>query len=160
MLAGYDAAMRGRTTILITPHAAVAAAADRVLVLGNAGIVEQGAADELGHGTVRSPRCSRRPDPPCICATAPVAACASRSSIAASRGAPACRWHRAGHRDSGDGSLDDDFVDRLVWDGGRRRFVKAPDAAIIAIKVFWRSLATDALSLDRGIDEACAARPS
>ena len=47
VLAGYDAAMRGRTTILITHHAAVAAAADRVLVLGNAGIVEQGAADEL-----------------------------------------------------------------------------------------------------------------
>ena len=47
VLAGYDAAMRGRTTILITHHAALAAAADRVLVLGYAGIVEQGAADEL-----------------------------------------------------------------------------------------------------------------
>ena len=41
------AAMRGRTTIVITHHAALAAAADRVLVLGNAGIVEQGAAGEL-----------------------------------------------------------------------------------------------------------------
>jgi ATP-binding cassette subfamily B protein len=39
--------MRGRTTLLITHHAALAAAADRVLVLGNAGIVEQGAAGEL-----------------------------------------------------------------------------------------------------------------
>jgi ATP-binding cassette subfamily B protein len=47
VLAGYDAAMRGRTTIVITHHAALAAAADRVLVLGNAGIVEQGAAGEL-----------------------------------------------------------------------------------------------------------------
>jgi ATP-binding cassette subfamily B protein len=47
VLAGYDGAMRGRTTLLITHHAALAAAADRVLVLGNAGIVEQGAAGEL-----------------------------------------------------------------------------------------------------------------
>jgi ATP-binding cassette subfamily B protein len=47
VLAGYEGVMRGRTTLVITHHAAVAAAADRVLVLGNAGIVEQGAADEL-----------------------------------------------------------------------------------------------------------------
>ena len=38
---------------------------------------------------------------------------------------------------------------------------KAPDASIIAIKVFWNTLSTDVSSLVRGIDEACArARPS
>jgi ABC-type multidrug transport system fused ATPase/permease subunit len=47
VLAGYERAMRGRTTILITHHRALAAAADRVLVLGDRGIVEQGHAAEL-----------------------------------------------------------------------------------------------------------------
>jgi ATP-binding cassette subfamily B protein len=47
ILAGYAAAMRGRTTMVITHHAALAAVADRVLVLGNGGIVEHGAAAEL-----------------------------------------------------------------------------------------------------------------
>ena len=47
VVAGYEAAMRGRTTVVITHHAALAAAADRVLVLGSAGIVEQGAAHQL-----------------------------------------------------------------------------------------------------------------
>jgi ATP-binding cassette subfamily B protein len=47
VLAGYERAMRGRTTILITHHLALASAAGRVLVLGDAGIVEQGEAAEL-----------------------------------------------------------------------------------------------------------------
>jgi subtilisin family serine protease len=57
-----------------------------------------------------------------------------------------------------DGSLDDDFVDRLGHGTAVAAAIreKAPDAAIVAIKVFWHSLATDALSLVRGIDEACA----
>ena len=57
-----------------------------------------------------------------------------------------------------DGSLDDDFVDRLGHGTAVVAAIreKAPDAAIVAIKVFWRSLATDAKSLVRGIDEACA----
>lgn len=47
ILAAYRQAMQGRTTILITHHLALAAAADRVLVLGDRGIVEQGPATEL-----------------------------------------------------------------------------------------------------------------
>jgi ATP-binding cassette subfamily B protein len=46
-LAGYEQVMRGRTTLLITHRMALAAAADRVLVLGGAGIVEQGEPAEL-----------------------------------------------------------------------------------------------------------------
>jgi ATP-binding cassette, subfamily B, bacterial len=47
LLAGCERAMRGRTTILITHHLSLAAFADRVLVLGDAGIVEEGLAAEL-----------------------------------------------------------------------------------------------------------------
>jgi ATP-binding cassette subfamily B protein len=47
ILAGYEQAMRGRTTILITHRLTLASAADRVLVLGEGGIVEQGQAVEL-----------------------------------------------------------------------------------------------------------------
>src|SRR5205823_764952 len=35
---------------------------------------------------------------------------------------------------------------------------KAPDAEIVAIKVFWNRLATDAAVLVRAIEEACARR--
>ena len=47
LLAGYQQIMRGRTTLLITHRLALAAAADRVLVLGGNGIVEDGAPIEL-----------------------------------------------------------------------------------------------------------------
>jgi ATP-binding cassette subfamily B protein len=47
ILAGCERAMRGRTTILITHHLALAAAADRVLVLSDGVIVEQGSVEEL-----------------------------------------------------------------------------------------------------------------
>jgi len=47
ILSGYQHAMRGRTTMLITHRLALASAADRVLVLGERGIVEQGQATEL-----------------------------------------------------------------------------------------------------------------
>jgi ATP-binding cassette subfamily B protein len=47
VLAGYEQVMRGRTTLLITHRMALAAAADRVLVLGGTGIVEQGRPAEL-----------------------------------------------------------------------------------------------------------------
>ena len=46
-LEGYEQIMRGRTTLLITHRMPLAAAADRVLVLGGAGIVEQGEPAEL-----------------------------------------------------------------------------------------------------------------
>jgi len=46
-LAGYEQVMRGRTILVITHRMALAASADRVLVLGDAGIVEQGAPTEL-----------------------------------------------------------------------------------------------------------------
>jgi ATP-binding cassette subfamily B protein len=45
--AGYERVMRGRTTLLITHRQALASAADRVLVLGTNGIVEEGAPTEL-----------------------------------------------------------------------------------------------------------------
>jgi ATP-binding cassette subfamily B protein len=51
VLAGYDRIMRGRTTLLITHRMALASSADRVLVLGNRGIVEQGSPRELATGT-------------------------------------------------------------------------------------------------------------
>jgi len=47
MFEGYATVMRGRTTVLITHRLALAAAADRVLVLGSNGIVEEGAPLEL-----------------------------------------------------------------------------------------------------------------
>ena len=45
--AGYESVMRGRTTLLVTHRLALAEAADRVLVLGASGIVEEGAPVEL-----------------------------------------------------------------------------------------------------------------
>ncbi len=45
--AGFEAVMRGRTTILITHRAALARRADRVAVLDGARVVEQGPPDEL-----------------------------------------------------------------------------------------------------------------
>jgi ATP-binding cassette subfamily B protein len=47
VLAGYMSRLRGRTTILITHRLAVASAADRVLVLSDRDIVEQGRAGDL-----------------------------------------------------------------------------------------------------------------
>jgi ATP-binding cassette subfamily B protein len=47
VLNGYENAMRGRTTILITHRLTLASAADRVLVLGEQGIIEQGRPAEL-----------------------------------------------------------------------------------------------------------------
>src|SRR5262245_63446687 len=57
-----------------------------------------------------------------------------------------------------DGWLDDDFVDRLGHGTAVTAAVreKSPDAGIIVVKVFWRSLTTDITSLVRGIDEATA----
>jgi ATP-binding cassette subfamily B protein len=47
VLSGYEAVMRGRTTILITHDLALAAAADRVILLGDRGVLEQGTPAEL-----------------------------------------------------------------------------------------------------------------
>lgn len=47
VLTGYERAMRGRTTVLITHHLSLASAADRVVVLGERGILEQGEPAEL-----------------------------------------------------------------------------------------------------------------
>ena len=44
---GFEAVMRGRTTVLITHRAALARRADRVAVLDGARVVEEGAPDEL-----------------------------------------------------------------------------------------------------------------
>ena len=57
-----------------------------------------------------------------------------------------------------DGSLDEDFVDRLGHGTAVTAAIreKSPHAAIIAVKVFWRSLSTDVGSLVRGIDESLA----
>jgi subtilisin family serine protease len=55
-----------------------------------------------------------------------------------------------------DGSLDDDFVDRLGHGTAIAGAIReiAPDAALMAIKIFWQTLATDVGSLVYGIDEA------
>jgi ATP-binding cassette, subfamily B, bacterial len=47
VLAGYQRAMRGRTTILVTHHFSLASEANRVVVLGDRGILEQGHPAEL-----------------------------------------------------------------------------------------------------------------
>lgn len=56
-----------------------------------------------------------------------------------------------------DGTCDGDVVDWLGHGTAVTAAIreKAPDAAIVAVKVFWRTLATDVPSLIRGIDEAC-----
>lgn len=56
-----------------------------------------------------------------------------------------------------DGSLDDDFMDRLGHGTAVAAAVreKAPDASLVAIKVFWQQLNTDVSSLVKGVDEAC-----
>ena len=57
-----------------------------------------------------------------------------------------------------DGSISDDDVDRLGHGTAVTAVIreKAPDAEIVVIKVFWGSLATDAATLVRAIDEASA----
>lgn len=57
-----------------------------------------------------------------------------------------------------DGTLDEDYVDRLGHGTAVAAAIreKAPGAEIIAVKVFWRSLATSVSTLGRAIDEACA----
>jgi hypothetical protein len=57
-----------------------------------------------------------------------------------------------------DGSLDGDFVDRLGHGTAVTAAIreKAPDASIVAIRVFWQTLSTGVQALIRGIDEACA----
>ena len=47
MIDGYEAVMRGRTTIVITHRLDVASRADRVLVLDGSRLVEQGSPAEL-----------------------------------------------------------------------------------------------------------------
>jgi hypothetical protein len=57
-----------------------------------------------------------------------------------------------------DGTLDDDFVDRLGHGTAVAAAIreKAPGSDLIAVKVFWRTLATSVTTLVRAIDEACA----
>jgi subtilisin family serine protease len=55
-----------------------------------------------------------------------------------------------------DGSLDDDFIDWLGHGTAVAAAIreKAPDAPLMAVKVFWRTLSTDASSLAVAIEEA------
>ena len=55
-----------------------------------------------------------------------------------------------------DGTLVDEYVDRLGHGTAVAAAIreKVPDAGILAIKVFWQSLATDIATLVRAIDEA------
>src|SRR5205807_10469494 len=57
-----------------------------------------------------------------------------------------------------DGSLAGGYVDRLGHGTAVTAAIreKAPDAEILAVKVFWRGLATDVATLVRGIDESLA----
>ncbi len=56
-----------------------------------------------------------------------------------------------------DGSLDDDYADRLGHGTAVAAAIrdKAPDALIVAVRVFFSTLSTDVASLVNGIDEAC-----
>jgi ATP-binding cassette, subfamily B, bacterial len=51
VIAGYEALMRGRTTIVITHRFELACQADRAIVLRDARIVEEGAPADLLHGS-------------------------------------------------------------------------------------------------------------
>jgi subtilisin family serine protease len=64
----------------------------------------------------------------------------------------------AGVAIAGDGSLSDDYADRLGHGTAVAAAIreKAPDAEIVAIRVFWRSLATDVATIVRAFDEAVA----
>src|SRR5262245_46091896 len=55
-----------------------------------------------------------------------------------------------------DGALSDDYADRLGHGTAVAAAIreKAPDAELIAIKVFWRSLATDVGTIERAFDAA------
>src|SRR3954471_20420363 len=57
-----------------------------------------------------------------------------------------------------DGTVVDEYTDRLGHGTAVIAAIreKAPDAEIIAIKVFWRALSTNVASLVRAIDEAAA----
>jgi subtilisin family serine protease len=57
-----------------------------------------------------------------------------------------------------DGTIDDEYVDRLGHGTAVIAAIreKAPDADILAIKVFWTSLATNTATLVRAIDAAVA----
>jgi subtilisin family serine protease len=57
-----------------------------------------------------------------------------------------------------DGTIVDDFLDRLGHGTAVAAAIreKSPDAEILAIKVFWRTLATDITTLVRAIEEATA----
>jgi len=57
-----------------------------------------------------------------------------------------------------DGSLSDDYTDRLGHGTAVAAAIreKAPDAELVAIKVFWRSLATDVRTIERAFDAATA----
>ena len=57
-----------------------------------------------------------------------------------------------------DGTIDDEYVDRLGHGTAVTAAIreKAPDADILAVKVFWKSLTTNTAMLVRAIDEAAA----
>jgi subtilisin family serine protease len=57
-----------------------------------------------------------------------------------------------------DGTFHEDYMDRLGHGTAVAAAIreKAPDADILAIKVFWRTLATDITTLVRAIEEAAA----
>src|SRR4029077_14782598 len=57
-----------------------------------------------------------------------------------------------------DGTVADEYVDRLGHGTAVTAAIreKAPDAGILAIKVFWKSLTTNTAMLVRAIDEAAA----
>jgi ABC-type transport system involved in cytochrome bd biosynthesis fused ATPase/permease subunit len=58
--AGYEQLMRGRTTLLITHRMALAAAADRVLVLGGTGSSNRDGRWSCRRAAARMRRCLRR----------------------------------------------------------------------------------------------------
>jgi subtilisin family serine protease len=57
-----------------------------------------------------------------------------------------------------DGTLSGDYADRLGHGTAVAAAIreKAPDAALVAIKVFWRSLATDVRTIEQAFEQALA----
>ena len=130
--------MHGKTVVVITHRAAVAEAADRVVQIADGRAVEvqramSSSEEPVGRG---------------------VRVAVVDSGVHASH--PHVGGVAAGVAIGADGSKVGDFVDRLGHGTAVAAAIheKAPGAELVAVKVFWRTLSTDAATLVRGIDAA------
>ena len=159
---GYQAVMRGRTTILITHRRELAMAADHVVVLDGARVVDAGRPARPGRtvGGVCAPvrdRPSRRgvegDDRRRACAVA-------RDRQRRARGASAYRrrGRRRRHRRAGRRARRLCRSPRSRHGGDRRHSREGADAEIFAIKVFDRELAATGQALVAACEQAVDVR--